>query len=458
MDHAWECGQGAVGCADMSEAREVGGSRLLHRWFVEYNPLYLLSAALVLVGVNLLSSALAGESFLLAQLGVPIVAEVYGWALIGGAALLMRIELRRPALMLTLLAALYQCDVTLHTVSSVYLGSVGLVAGGVWWLSFVAKIHAMAWAMHIRASRSSRLVPSFGAFGLLLVPQVLRRIGPEAGQAVAALWAFGVVAAALWTRRELVSKSPLDPWGRAVLRRTRRVLWAIWGTAGVGHVAYWTGELGLSAAVLLPVVLVLVTRFVGAPLALGVLGAVVGLTAIEAPTHVATVSLFVAVALALRAWREPVFVPEPSSSSAEGPYRATRDRRPQRVHTDFVVPGVTQRLQLASGSVVALYVAVWTSGWPGGGLPEHALWLDVVLTALLAAGIYRWRYRPALLPLAAVHVHHGVARGLLALPATLLGWGMLSVGAGFALLVALVAVALHQRWSRLSSDAGVGPT
>lgn len=431
---------------------EVEGSRLLYRWFVEYNPLYLLSAALVLVGVSMLSSALAGQSFLLAQLGVPVVAEIYGWALIGGAALLMRIELRRPAVMLTMLAALYQCDVTLHTVSSVYLGTIGLVAGLVWWLSFVAKLHAMAWAMRIRASRSSHAVPSVGALGLFLVPQVLRRWGPDAGHAVAALWAFGVVGAALWTRRTLLSEVPLNPWGQAVLRRSRRALWAIWATAAIGHFAYWTGELGLSAGILVPVALVLVARFVGPPLALGVMTAVVGFTALEAPTHVSTVSVFVALALALRAWREPVVVAATSPSAAEGPYRATRDDRPPRFNSHFVIPSTVQRLQLVSGALFALYTSVWTLGWTGGSLPNHVLWLDVLFSALLMAMLYRWRYRPALVPLASIHVHHGVAGGLLALPATLLGWGMLSVGTGFALLVTLVAVALFQRRPQRASD------
>ena len=42
--------------------------------------------ALVLLGVNLLSDALVEQEFLLGQLGVPAIAELYAWALIGGAA------------------------------------------------------------------------------------------------------------------------------------------------------------------------------------------------------------------------------------------------------------------------------------------------------------------------------------------------------------------------------------
>ena len=95
---------------------------LLHRWFVQYNPLYLLSAALVLFGTHLLYRDLLAAGYLLGQLGVPAIAEIYAWALIGGAALLTRIELRRPAVLLALLAVLFQGDLTLLIETSVYLG------------------------------------------------------------------------------------------------------------------------------------------------------------------------------------------------------------------------------------------------------------------------------------------------------------------------------------------------
>ena len=41
---------------------------LAHRWFVQYNPLYLISAALVLVGVFLMSRGLSLTEGLLAEL------------------------------------------------------------------------------------------------------------------------------------------------------------------------------------------------------------------------------------------------------------------------------------------------------------------------------------------------------------------------------------------------------
>jgi hypothetical protein len=68
--------------------------RLFRRWFIEYNPLYLLSAGCVLVGASELSEGLAHSIY--SGVAVAAVAELYAWALIGSAAFLVRVELRRP--------------------------------------------------------------------------------------------------------------------------------------------------------------------------------------------------------------------------------------------------------------------------------------------------------------------------------------------------------------------------
>ena len=106
--------------------------KLLHRWLVQYNPLYLLSASLCLAGMILCSRGLAHGGSAHGELVVALIAEVYAGALIGGAALLTRIGQRRPAVMLALITALYQCDLTLHTEASACLGSVGVAASAVW--------------------------------------------------------------------------------------------------------------------------------------------------------------------------------------------------------------------------------------------------------------------------------------------------------------------------------------
>jgi len=124
--------------------------KLLHRWFVEYNPLYLVSATLVLGGMILSSRGLAHEGSLYGEIGVAAIAELYALALIGGAALLMRLEHRRSAVMLALLTVLYQCDLTLHTETCPNLGTIGVVASAGWLALFVAKLVALGWAMKLR--------------------------------------------------------------------------------------------------------------------------------------------------------------------------------------------------------------------------------------------------------------------------------------------------------------------
>jgi hypothetical protein len=115
---------------------------LLHRWFVVYNPTYLVSAVLVLGGMLTASRALSREDGIAGPLGVALVAELYACALIGGAALLVRIGQRRPAVMLALLTVLYQSDLTLHTETCAFLGTAGAIASAAWLALFVGKLFA----------------------------------------------------------------------------------------------------------------------------------------------------------------------------------------------------------------------------------------------------------------------------------------------------------------------------
>jgi hypothetical protein len=112
--------------------------RVAYRWFVEYNPLYLVSATLVLAGCFLLSSGVAPHGDFAPSIEVALIAEAYALSLLGGAALLTRIGQRRPAVMLALLFVVYQWDLTLHTETCAYLSSGGKWAAGGWFAIFVA--------------------------------------------------------------------------------------------------------------------------------------------------------------------------------------------------------------------------------------------------------------------------------------------------------------------------------
>lgn len=447
-----EWGAVATGWPTMDPPEQGYWRRLVHRWFVEYNPLYLVSAAFVLVGAHLLSSALEGSAFLLVELGPPAIAELYGWALIGGAALLTRIGLWRPAVMIALLAALYQCDVTLHTEHAVFLGVEGRVAGAVWWLSFVAKLFTLCWAMGVKASRSAWLIPSVAALGMVIVPHQLRYLHAHTASMLVGGWVFAVLAAGLWTARHVTSREPLDPWGRTVFSRVTRSIWALWATLFVGHVLFWCWDLGISPRSLLPVCVLLATRFVRREASVWAMSlATVVLVAASMPSLTSFTFLLVSVTLGLRAWREPRHSTACRKPRASDPYRASHPsadaNEPPPVRVSFRHAARAARARLMTGSGFSFYFATWTLGWSGqGGWPEHHVALDLTLTLVVGTCAWFLRRRLLLVGLVGIHLHHGVVVGIIGLPSTPLSWGVALISTGFAMLIATLA--LSYRWQR----------
>jgi hypothetical protein len=388
--------------------------RLLHRWFVEYNPLYLLSAMLVLVGLSLLSRASAEQGGVHESLGfVPVLAELYGAALIGGAAFLLRIRQRRPAVMLGLLAVLYQGDLTLLTEREVHLGIVGAVAAASWFALFLAKIRALAWALKLRVSRGFLGVAGAGAAGLALLPRVLAVVGESARDALVAGWLFGLAAAVLWSRREVTSRVPLHAWQGTVLARSLRVTWALWGLLLLGHTAFWSSEYRIHLGVLVPVGLLLATRWIDGELSVwAIVGATLGIVGSAAPGSLWLVALMASAVLALRAAK---------------------------------VRSAAAVARLSGGVVFAVWFAAWTYGWKGGALPTHALPLDLALTVAALALAWRRRTRVVLAPLAFAYLHGAMRAGLVSGPRTSLEWGATAVASGFALLLASLFVGWRLR-------------
>jgi hypothetical protein len=420
----------------------------MHRWFVEYNPLYLVSAALVLVGVNVLSAELVRKGFLLGQLGVPAIAEIYSWALIGGAALLMRIGLRRPAVMLALLAAFYQCDLTLHTETSMYLGWVGSLAAGLWWMSFVAKLVALCWAVHLRARRALLAIPSFAALGMVMVPRYLPALDGHTGGLLVGGWVFAVFAAGLWTPRNLQPAKQLDAWGTTVLGRSLRAVWAMWGTLFMLHVLFWCSERGIDVAVLLPVAVLLATRSVRRERSLwATVLATLVVVAIAMPGRLSFTALLCAAVLGLRALRAPVFEQAARAPTSAGPYRGSEqdEGSPARMHVTFVRAPRDAMMRLLTGSLFAAYLSAWTLGWAGGPWPDHLLALDAMLTLAVALGAWKLQLRWPLAGLATTYMHYAVAVRIIGPPKTTLQWSILSVTAGFVLLLASLAVSYLSR-------------
>lgn len=425
--------------------------RLLHRWLIEYNPAYLLSATLVLAGVIAISRALAQEGSLYGQLGVAAIAEVYTWCLIGGAALLTRLRLRRPAVMLALLTALYLGDLTLHTETCAYLGGVGLGAAVGWLGLFAAKILALGWAMELRLSTTARLIPLGGALGLVAFPQLFSWMGgPTTSQAVG-LWVFVLGAASLFTARKVQCKAVLDPWGQAVLRRSLRAVWVMWAVLLLGHVAFWASESKLNIIVLAPALLLLSTRWVRSEAATWALTAgTIVLIARVMPEFVSVTALMAAGILVLRALHRPVWVRQEVNPSAPSqPYRtsgAPPAPEPLRWTLQGFGPSApAARIRLFTGAIFAVHLSLWLQGWSQGSWPAHILGLDLLLTALVLL-VVRKRHLPlAIAPLSIVYLHWAAQTGLIRPPQTTLQWGATAVGVGFALLILSLAGAWYAR-------------
>jgi hypothetical protein len=428
----------------------------LHRWLVEYNPLYLLSAMLVLGGVTVVSRGLAQEGSLYGQLGVAAIAEVYAWSLVGGAALLVRIGLRRPAVLLALLTALYQADLTLHTETSAFLGGVGLPASVAWVLIFVAKLYGLAWALRLRLSRSALGVATLGAAGLAAMPHLGYHLGARLTNPIVGLWVFALGAAALYTVREVRSLDPLDSWGRTVLRRTTRATWVMWAVILLLHLWFWHREFRLDLVMIVPAALLLSTRWVRGELGVWmVVAATLAFSAICLPAYLSIACLMAAATLALRAYRSPrVVVHTAENVSPSGPYRTpgVSDQAPvdQTFRLTFERAAPAAWARLLAGSMLGLYLFFATLGWSGGSLPEMTVVLEAIL-ALAAVVAHRVSRRPVVFVPVAV-VYGAWALRVLPVPQTPLQWGTVTVVSGFALL----ALSLAFAWTSRHASARTG--
>ena len=289
--------------------------RLLHRWFVEYNPLYLFSASLVLGGIILISRGLAQGSGSGSEIGVAAIAELYAVALIGGAAFLTRIGHRRPAVMLALLTVLYQYDLTLHTETCKSLGAAGVWAAGGWLVLFVAKLHALAWAMKIRLARSAVATLTLGALGLAVLPHWLHGTDARSANAMVVLWLVGGVS--LYRPGAVTSLVELDAWGQTVLRRAVTAAWLLSALLLALHVLFWSTQSRLSIAALAAVAPLLGVRWIRSEVRVWcVVMATLLVVGLKLPGAFSVTAFVAAVALVLRA----------SRSTLEAFTHARRDR------------------------------------------------------------------------------------------------------------------------------------
>lgn len=403
---------------------------LYQRWWIDYNPLALASAALVLGGLTLLGKSAVFASGL-SMLAPSAFAELYAISLIGAAALLFRYGRRRAAVILALLAVVFQSDLTLHVETSAYLASGALLAAA-WFAVFALKLFALARALRLRLARSTLLVLLVGGGGLAAWPSVLRAWGDHSTGI--SLWLFGVVLVGLHTGMPVRSEVPLDVRGRRAIRFT----WLVWAAALLIHGIWWAGAFGIDPSAWIAGVALLATRWCKREvqhwaLVAGVLGTAVYAGADTLPV----IAVMAAVTLTYTAWLRPptatTLVPSPSD-----PYRATGTLRP----FEAVRPGSRTRLML--GTLFSLYLAVWSADVPDRFLqrdqPTFALIVLSLVVTLVALRSGKVRYMLPLLPL---YGRELVWVGWLRAPEGAIEWGALALVAGFAALGASMIVQLR---------------
>lgn len=421
--------------------------RLFHRWFIQYNPLYLFSAALVLGGVTLMSRGLALSESPLTQLLVGGVAELYSWALLAGVLLLRRAGLTRPAVLLGLIGVLYQGDLTLHSETVVYLGPAGVIGSALWLASFVGKLLVLARGFALVVPPRVLKLVLAGGGGIALLPHYLGRAMAGAGDWPVAIWLFVLTASALFGPVRVRSLESLDAWGNTVLRRALRATWAIWAVLVLFHVWFWGREFGVTAWSLVPALLLFVIRRVPAEIGVfAAVGAVLGFTARFRPEAASMVACSVAIALALRAFRSPRLVQSGAPTRSRPPYREPPTEPVSIPELVFLRAERAEWARLLTGSLFALHLALWAHGATPSAWPAHSLELDFVLVAAVAVWVWRARVQIALVPLGAVLFHAGVERGLISAPRGSLEWGLTQIALGFLLLLGSVGITL--RWQR----------
>lgn len=356
--------------------------RLLHQGFVQYNPLYFLSALCFLGGVAVVSHAFSSLKIEDEFMSLSAVVQAYELALIAAAAFLYRLPgQRRPAVILALLALFLLFDPTnqIEALSTLRSGA------WLWWALLVpVKLAMLTRAVRVRASLGVWAAVATGALVVAASPVVMvgHAENPGGVHAFVVLGGACVGALARASRPRIVSVDRLDDWGRVVLSRATRAFGALATAAYVQHAAVWAFQFDAApewahVAALLLLLAVWIERV---PLAIACAAG-----AVLCSTWAAGAAALVLLARGPRAW---------------------------------------------TAAVLACYAAIWTIGQSGAEL-------DVAAAVVLL--ILAWRRREALLAVPVV-----LARTAMSLaPASPMDWGFAAIVAGFVALAAGVAVNLR---------------
>jgi hypothetical protein len=435
----------------------------MHRWFIEYNPLYLISAAMVLAGATVVSHEVTRFGLGWGGAIVGAVAEVYALLLIGGAALLVRVGLRRPATMLALLAVLFQVDLTMQVETLSYHGIPGGLGVALWAALCLGKARWLELAMRVQLSRGAWTLLAVGVTALAVTPMLLRAVSPDERGVVLSV-ALGVVGVVVgWVPRTVRALDTIDLRGR----RAIHAAWCLLGTLAFAHVLWWFHEYRIAlVGPVLWIAPLVATRWMRSELSVwcAVAAVLVG-SAMVTPGEMWLTASMVAAVLLVRVWWTPVRVrddvPTRSGRSHE-PYRAAMPPTgrpvagmpPTPMPTErwvLVAAPASARLRLITGIVTSLYLAVWTGGWQPADMLLHVGWLDALFVVVALSFGWHRRSLVPVVPVAASSGHLLVQLGWVDGPSSTLGWGIAILAGGFVVLLGALGYTWYTR--REENDA-----
>jgi len=230
-----------------------------------------------------------------------------------------------------------------------------------------------------------------------------------------------------------------------------RATWAILALLTLSHVWFWASEFELELGLIVPMLLLLSTRWMPRESRVWLAVASALLSGLMMPAFFATIAVMAALTLGLRALRRPFEPPKDElANDALEEISADADHDWPSHTPAFGLATQPERLRMFVGSASALYLSAWTSTWNGGALPAHVWWLDLLLTAVMLGMVWGLHAPGALVPLALSYLHLGIQTGTLSLPRTRAQWGLTEVGFGFALLATAVLISWQSRSGRES--------
>jgi len=393
---------------------------LLHYWFVEFNPLYFISALCMLFGVFLVArniETLAPKSPEPVQLVLFAVIQIYEWMLIGGAALLaQRARVVRPAVILVLLEAVFLFDCTFRLESVVFLGPHAYWLTSAWFLLTLLKVHLLAIVLRLELPRRVFAAVGASALGIVVAIHWLSQPGTDKLLVLQlAAWFGTFVIMMLGVRLPAISSALAKDESQQLVAH-RCVRGAFWLLVGFYFYHLWSYiVLAAGPEVAGPAIL----PQVGAFFLLQVLKRTrdvdlwkfLALTfgaAMSAPSAVPYAALLLAAVIGYKVWGGA-------------------------------------RSGLAAAAALAVYTGTWLFGmtnWTDSVplLPAVLSWQNALLALALAAIAWRLRDPLALLLLALGAVYLCYRYGESWLPDSELTWGILLLAVGFIALGAGIGI------------------